>query len=73
MNKVQLESSALTPGKINISGLRRTGMCVVKIARTAGRRVSTVQWVLAETARRSAPGVAWVKNTAPPPTLSTRL
>ena len=45
MNKVQLQSSALTPGKTKIRGLRGTGMGVVKIARTAGRGVSTVQRV----------------------------
>ena len=50
MNKVQLQSSALTPGKTKTRGLRGTGMGFAKIARTADRCVSTMQRVLAETA-----------------------
>ena len=50
MNKVQLQSSALTLGKTKIRVLRRTGMWVVKIAWIAGRHVLTVQWVLVDTA-----------------------
>ena len=50
MNKMQLQSSALTPGKTKIRGLRGTGLGVVRIARPAGRGVLTVQRVLAETA-----------------------